>query len=90
MILQKAPPAAAQNWFMEVCGNLQQGDISLVLEALRERGLMLQNAPHLVRNQSFIIPNYEVWGGPFYTIGLKMYDMMAGKLGARTIQEPFF
>ncbi|MCK5278414.1 MAG: glycerol-3-phosphate dehydrogenase/oxidase [Cyclobacteriaceae bacterium] len=60
---------------------LQQGDISLVLEALRERGLMLQNAPHLVRNQSFIIPNYEWWGGPFYAIGLKMYDMMAGKLG---------
>lgn len=60
---------------------LQQGDISLVLEALHERGLMLQNAPHLVRNLSFIIPNYEWWGGPFYTIGLKMYDMMAGKLG---------
>jgi glycerol-3-phosphate dehydrogenase len=60
---------------------LQQGDISLVLEALRERGLMLQNAPHLVRNLSFVIPNYEWWGGPFYTIGLKMYDMMAGKLG---------
>ena len=60
---------------------LQQGDISLVLEALRERGLMLQNAPHLVRNQSFIIPNYEWRGGPFYTIGLKMYHMMAGQLG---------
>ena len=51
---------------------LQQGDISLVLEALRERGLMLQNVPHLVRNLSFIIPNYEWWGGPFYTVGLKM------------------
>ena len=60
---------------------LAQGDISLVLEALRERGLMLKNAPHLVKNQSFIIPNYEWWGGPFYTIGLKAYDMMAGKLG---------
>lgn len=60
---------------------LQQGDISLVLEALRERGLMLKNAPHLVKNLSFIIPNYEWWGGPFYTVGLKMYDMMAGKLG---------
>ncbi len=60
---------------------LAQGDISLVLEALRERGLMMQNAPHLVKNQSFIIPNYEWWGGPFYTIGLKVYDMMAGKLG---------
>ncbi|MCY1719204.1 glycerol-3-phosphate dehydrogenase/oxidase [Prolixibacteraceae bacterium Z1-6] len=60
---------------------LGQGDISLVLEALRERGLLRQNAPHLVKNQSFIIPNYEWWDGPFYTIGLKVYDLMAGKLG---------
>jgi glycerol-3-phosphate dehydrogenase len=60
---------------------LQQGDVSLVFEALKERGLMFKNAPHLVTNQSFVIPNYEWWGGPFYTIGLKVYDMMAGKLG---------
>jgi glycerol-3-phosphate dehydrogenase len=60
---------------------LAQGDIALVLEALHERGLLRQNAPHLVRNQEFIIPNYEWWGGPFYTIGLKVYDMMAGRLG---------
>jgi len=60
---------------------LAQGDISMVLEALHERGLMRQNAPHLVKNQSFIIPNYDWWDGPFYTIGMKVYDMMAGKLG---------
>ncbi len=60
---------------------LQQGDVSLVFEALRERGLMVQNAPHLVRNLSFVIPTYEWWGGPFYTVGLKVYDLMAGKLG---------
>jgi glycerol-3-phosphate dehydrogenase len=60
---------------------LAQGDISLVLEALRERGLMRKNAPHLVKNQAFIIPIYDWWGGPFYTVGLKVYDMMAGKLG---------
>lgn len=60
---------------------LQQGDVSLVFEALKERGLMFKNAPHLVTNQSFVIPNYEWWGGPFYTIGLKVYDMMSGKLG---------
>lgn len=60
---------------------LAQGDVSLVLEALRERGLLRNNAPHLVKNQPFIIPNYEWWGGPFYTVGLKVYDMMAGKLG---------
>ena len=60
---------------------LQQGDVSMVFEALQERGLMFKNAPHLVTNQSFIIPTYEFWGGPFYTVGLKVYDMMAGKLG---------
>jgi glycerol-3-phosphate dehydrogenase len=60
---------------------LQQGDISLVLEALHERGLLLQNAPHLVHNLSFIIPNYDWWDGPFYGIGLKLYDMLAGKYG---------
>lgn len=60
---------------------LQQGDVSLVLEALKERGLMFKNAPHLVTNLSFIIPTYDWWGGPFYTVGLKVYDLMAGKLG---------
>jgi glycerol-3-phosphate dehydrogenase len=60
---------------------LAQGDVSLVLEALHERGLLRQNAPHLVRNLAFVIPNYEWWRGPFYAIGMKVYDMMAGKLG---------
>ncbi|MET1055052.1 MAG: glycerol-3-phosphate dehydrogenase/oxidase [Pedobacter sp.] len=60
---------------------LAQGDIGLVVEALHERGLMLKNAAHLVKNESFIIPNYEWWGGIFYTIGLTMYDLLAGKLG---------
>ncbi len=60
---------------------LQQGNISLVLEALKERGILLQNAPHLVQNLSFIVPNYDWWEGPFYGIGLKMYDLLAGKAG---------
>ncbi|RLD84663.1 MAG: FAD-dependent oxidoreductase [Bacteroidetes bacterium] len=60
---------------------LAQGDISLVLEALHERGLLRQNAPHLVKNQKFIIPNYSWWTGPFFTVGMKVYDMMAGSLG---------
>lgn len=60
---------------------LQQGDVSLVIEALHERGLMMQNAPHLVHNQAFVIPTYDWWGGPFYTVGMKVYDMLAGKLG---------
>lgn len=59
---------------------LEQGNISLVIEALRERGLMEKNAGHLVKNESFIIPNYNWWGGFFYTFGLKLYDLLAGKL----------
>jgi len=60
---------------------LQQGDLSLVIEALHERGLLIQNAPHLVSNQAFIVPSYEWWNGPFYGVGLKVYDLLAGKLG---------
>jgi glycerol-3-phosphate dehydrogenase len=60
---------------------LQQGNVSLVLEALRERGRLIQNAPHLVRHLPFVVPNYDWWEGPFYGVGLKIYDMMAGKLG---------
>ncbi|MBA3312421.1 MAG: glycerol-3-phosphate dehydrogenase/oxidase [Planctomycetota bacterium] len=60
---------------------LRQGNISLVLEALRERGLLIKNAPHLVRNTAFVVPNYSWWEGPFYGIGLKMYDLLAGRSG---------
>ena len=59
---------------------LAQGNIDLVKEALFERGLMLKNASHLVSNQSFIIPNYKHWDMLKYTIGLKLYDFLAGKL----------
>ena len=60
---------------------LAQGDLSLVLEALRERGLLRKNAPHLVKNQTFLIPCYRWWEGAFYTIGLILYDLMAANLG---------
>ncbi|HEY9004265.1 MAG TPA: glycerol-3-phosphate dehydrogenase/oxidase [Mucilaginibacter sp.] len=59
---------------------LAQGNIGLVREALYERGLLLKNAPHLVKNLSFVIPNYSWWEGMFYTIGLGIYDLLAGKL----------
>lgn len=60
---------------------LAQGDISLVLEALRERGRLRENAPHLFENRRFIIPSYDWWSGPFYTLGLKVYDKMSGDFG---------
>jgi glycerol-3-phosphate dehydrogenase len=60
---------------------LEQGNVSLVMEALRERGLMRQNAPHLVKDMAFLVPNYDWWEMPFYGIGMKLYNMLAGKYG---------
>ena len=59
---------------------LEQGNIHLVREALKERGLMIQNAGHLVKNQSFVIPNYNWISSFIYTIGLKVYDLLSGCL----------
>jgi glycerol-3-phosphate dehydrogenase len=59
---------------------LAQGQLSLVFEALKERGLLLKNAPHLTHNQSFLIPIYSWWDRIQYSIGLKLYDWMAGSL----------
>ncbi|MGH9597686.1 MAG: glycerol-3-phosphate dehydrogenase/oxidase, partial [Edaphobacter sp.] len=58
---------------------LEQGNLSLVMEALKERGRLLQNAPHIVRNLRFVVPNYSWWEAPFYGIGMKVYDLLAGK-----------
>jgi glycerol-3-phosphate dehydrogenase len=60
---------------------LEQGNLSLVMEALKERGLLLQNAPHLVRNLAFVVPAYDWWESPFYGVGLKLYNLLAGKYG---------
>ena len=59
---------------------LAQGNVSLVREALHERGLLNRNAPHLVWPLGFVVPAYNLLDQPFYGIGLKMYDMLAGKL----------
>ncbi len=58
---------------------LEQGNIKLVIEALRERGRLKKNAPHLFKDQRFIIGNYKWWEKPFYTIGLIVYDILAAK-----------
>jgi glycerol-3-phosphate dehydrogenase len=60
---------------------LQQGNVSLVMEALKERGLLRQNAPHLVKDLGFVVPNYDWWEAPFYGIGLKVYNLLSGKYG---------
>src|SRR5277367_5257043 len=60
---------------------LEQGNVSLVMEALKERGILRQNAPHLVHDVPFVVPNYSWWEAPFYGIGLKIYDLLAGQYG---------
>jgi len=59
---------------------LAQGDVLLVKEALHERGLFMKNAPHLTANQEFVIPVYTLWDVILYTVGLKFYDLLAGRL----------
>jgi len=59
---------------------LKQGNVGLVLEALRERGLLCRNAAHLVHDLAFVVPRYKWWEGPFYGVGFKLYDVLAGKL----------
>jgi len=58
---------------------LQNGDVSLVMEALKEREFVLTQAPHLSRIQKFVIPHYTRWQGYYYMAGLMTYDMLSGR-----------
>src|SRR5262249_12263565 len=58
---------------------LRQGRLGLVSEALRERGLIFGNAPHLVQSRAFVIPSYAWWQRGFYGTGLRLYDALAGR-----------
>ncbi|MCX2683037.1 glycerol-3-phosphate dehydrogenase/oxidase [Campylobacter sp. MIT 21-1685] len=58
---------------------LAQANFSLVREALRERNRFFNNAPHLCKQQNFIIPNEGITEALYYYLGLKLYDMLAGK-----------
>ena len=59
---------------------LEQMNLTLVLDALRERGHMLRNAPHLVHDLSFVVPAYSYLSLPYYGLGLKVYERLSGKL----------
>jgi len=60
---------------------LERGNFSLVMEALKERGRLRANAPHLVSDLGFVVPAYQWWESPFYGVGLKIYDLLAGRYG---------
>ena len=59
---------------------LEQLNITLVMDALRERGHMLRNAPHLVHNLQFVVPAFDYFSLPYYGFGLKIYERMSGRL----------
>lgn len=59
---------------------LAQGNVALVRDALRERGLLRRNAPHLVHALPFVVPSYEWWARPWYGLGLTVYDVLSGRL----------
>src|SRR5580658_4356982 len=59
---------------------LEQRNVPLVREALHERGILLQNAPHLVHPRDFVVPAYQWHELPYYGTGLKLYDLLAGRL----------
>ncbi|MGE4240328.1 FAD-dependent oxidoreductase [Ramlibacter sp.] len=65
---------------------LAQGNVSLVREALHERTTLLKNAPHLAQPLAFVMPSYKLWETPFYGVGLKMYDALAGSAGLGSTQ----
>ncbi len=65
---------------------LAQGNVGLVREALHERATLLANAPHLAQPLAFVMPAYRVWEAPFYGVGLKMYDALAGARGLGTTE----
>src|SRR5690606_41015154 len=60
---------------------LAQGNVALVREALHERRKLLHNAPHLAGPLAFVMPSYKCWETPFYGVGLKAYDALAGRAG---------
>ena len=58
---------------------LAQMNVTLVLDALRERGHMLRNAPHLVHDLSFVVPAFSYFTLPYYGFGLKVYERLSGR-----------
>lgn len=66
---------------------LEQGNVGLVLEALRERGRILRNAPHLAHDLEFLIPAYKAWHRPYYGLGMRVYGLMAGRYGIAPAED---
>ena len=75
----RAPRAAAPSSSTAASAISPRDNIPLVWEALHERGLLLKNAPHVVHDLPFVVPAYRWWDKPFYGLGLKVYELLAGQ-----------
>lgn len=51
----------------------------MVKEALAERGNLIQIAPHLAHPLPIMLPVYKWWQLPYYYVGIKCYDLVAGR-----------
>ena len=58
---------------------IDRSQFRLVREALRERQALLELAPHLVHELPIFVPLYQLGQHPYYRIGLRLYDRLAGK-----------
>jgi glycerol-3-phosphate dehydrogenase len=68
---------------------LEQGNIGLVMEALKERGLLLQNAPHIVHDLAFVVPNYDWWEAPFYGLGTETLSVTGRQIRVWNLAHSF-
>ncbi|XP_044743412.1 glycerol-3-phosphate dehydrogenase, mitochondrial isoform X2 [Chrysoperla carnea] len=66
--------------------NLDYDQYKMVKEALHERSNMLQSAPHLTHPLPIMLPVYTWWQIPYYWVGIKMYDLVAG---SKTVKSSY-
>ncbi|KAK0740686.1 FAD dependent oxidoreductase-domain-containing protein [Schizothecium vesticola] len=67
--------------------NLDYAQYELVREALKERKYFLQTAPHLSMWMPIMLPLDKWWKVPYYWVGTKFYDLLAGSEG---IESSYF
>lgn len=67
-------------YLQQAVAEIDPGQLKVVREALRERRLMLQNAPHLAHACQFLVPCFSRFERLYYLAGLKLYDWLAGSV----------
>lgn len=66
---------------------LDREQYNMVKEALQERSNLLEIAPHLSYPLPIMLPVYHWWQIPYFWVGIKMYDLVAGR---RNLKSSYF